>query len=75
MLVAVMKMRHYTHLQQIREEPARGLAARWGGVPGDYLALIDFFDKPCEFALANPGAAALIAHNSFGIFLTYCRSA
>src|SRR5262245_21562880 len=56
-------------LEQIREEPAEGLAARWGGVPGDYLALIDFFDKPCEFAPDNPDAAAMITHNSFGIFL------
>ena len=57
------------HLEQIREEPAEGLAARWGGIPGDYLALIAFFDKPCEFAPDNPDAAALITHNSFGIFL------
>lgn len=57
------------HLEQIREDPAEGLAARWGGVPGDYLALIDFFDKPCEFAPDNPDAAAMITHNSFGIFL------
>ena len=56
-------------LEQIREEPAEGLAARWGGVPDDYFALINFFDKPCEFAPENPDAAALITHNSFGIFL------
>jgi uncharacterized protein DUF6915 len=56
-------------LEQIREEPAEGLAARWGGVPDDYLALIGFFDKPFEFAPDNPDAAALITHNSFGIFL------
>jgi hypothetical protein len=56
-------------LEQIREEPAKGLAARWGGVTGDYLALIDFFDKPSEFAPENPNAAAMITHNSFGIFL------
>jgi uncharacterized protein DUF6915 len=56
-------------LEQIREEPAEGLAARWGGVPGNYLALIDFFDKPYEFAPENPDAAAMITHNSFGIFL------
>ncbi len=56
-------------LEQVREEPAQGLAARWGGVPGDYLALVDFFDKPREFAPDNPDAAALITHNSFGIFL------
>jgi hypothetical protein len=55
-------------LEQVREEPAQGLAARWGGVAGDYLALIDFFDKPCEFASNNPDAAAMITHNSFGIF-------
>src|SRR5262245_58420694 len=55
-------------LEQIREEPAEGLAARWGGVPADYLGLIDFFDKPSEFAPENP-AAAMITHNSFGIFL------
>jgi uncharacterized protein DUF6915 len=40
-----------------------------GGVPSDYLALIDFFDKPSEFAPENPAAAAMITHNSFGIFL------
>jgi hypothetical protein len=57
------------HLDQIREEPAEGLAARWGGVPSDYLALIDFFNKSCEFAPENPDAAAMITHNSFGIFL------
>jgi uncharacterized protein DUF6915 len=56
-------------LEQIREEPAEGLAARWGGVPDDYLALIDFFGRPCEFAPDNPDAAAMITHNSFGIFL------
>jgi hypothetical protein len=57
------------HLEQVREAPTEGLAARWGGVPDDYLALIDFFDKPCEFAPESPGAAAMITHNSFGIFL------
>jgi len=57
------------HLEQVREEPARGLAAKWGGVPDDYIALIDFFDKPGEFAPDNPDAASLITHNSFGIFL------
>jgi uncharacterized protein DUF6915 len=57
------------HLEQIREAPAEGLAARWGGVPDDYLALIDFFDKPSEFAPDSPDAAAMITHNSFGIFL------
>ncbi len=56
-------------LEQIREEPAKGLAVKWGGVPDDYLGLIDFFDKPSEFAPDNPDAAALITHNSFGIFL------
>jgi hypothetical protein len=56
-------------LEQVREEPAQGLASRWGGVAGDYLALIDFFDKPCEFAPNNPDAATMITHNSFGIFL------
>jgi len=56
-------------LEQIREEPAEGLAARWGGLPGNYLSLIDFFDKPSEFAPENPDAAAMITHNSFGIFL------
>jgi hypothetical protein len=56
-------------LEQIREEPAEGLAARWGGVPDDYTALIDFFDKPPQFAPDNPDAAAMITHNSFGIFL------
>jgi hypothetical protein len=57
------------HLEQVKEEPAEGLAARWGGVPSDYLALIDFFDKSCEFAPDSPDAAAMITHNSFGIFL------
>ena len=56
-------------LEQIKEEPDKGLAARWGGVPDDYLELIGFFDKPCEFAPDNPDAAALITHNSFGIFI------
>jgi hypothetical protein len=57
------------HLEQVREEPAEGLAARWGGVPDDYLALIGFFDKPSEFAPDRSDAAAMITHNSFGIFL------
>jgi hypothetical protein len=57
------------HLEQIREEPGAGLARRWGGAPGDYLPLIEFFDKPCEFAADNSEAAVLITHNSFGIFL------
>lgn len=56
-------------LERIREEPAKGLAARWGGTPDDYLALIEFFDKPREFAPDNPDAADLITHNTFGIFL------
>ena len=56
-------------LERIREEPAKGLAARWGGTPDDYLALIEFFNKPREFAPDNPDAADLITHNSFGIFL------
>jgi hypothetical protein len=57
------------HLEQVKEEPAESLAARWGGVPDDYFPLIDFFDKPCEFAPDNPAAAAMITHNSLGIFL------
>jgi hypothetical protein len=56
-------------LDHIREEPAQGLAERWGGVPDDYLALIDFFDKPRDFAPDAPEVAAMITHNSFGIFL------
>ncbi len=56
-------------LEQIRESPAEGLASQWGGVPCDYLELIDFFDKPRELAPDNPDAATLITHNSFGIFL------
>jgi len=65
------KRRHQPprQLEQIREEPAKGLAARWGGTPDDYLALLEFFDKPRELAPDNPGAADLITHNSFGIFL------
>jgi hypothetical protein len=57
------------HLEQIRESPAEGLAARWGGVSDDYIALTCFFDKPSEFAPESPDAAAMITHNSFGIFL------
>jgi hypothetical protein len=57
-------------LEQIREEPAKGLAARWNGAPDDYQALIEFFNKPREFAPDNPHAADLITHNSFGIFLS-----
>jgi hypothetical protein len=56
-------------LEQIKEEPVSGLAARWGGAPEDYRALIEFFDKPRELAPENPEAADLITHNSFGIFL------
>lgn len=56
-------------LEQIREEPARGLAARWGGLADHYRALIAFFDKPCEFAPESPEAADPITHNSFGIYL------
>ena len=56
-------------LEQVREEPAEGLAVRWGGAPCDYLSLLDFFDKPREFAPENPDVAAMITHNSFGIFL------
>jgi hypothetical protein len=57
------------YLEQMKEEPAIGLAARWGGVPGDYLPLINFFDKPREFVPEYPDLADLITHNSFGIFL------
>lgn len=65
-----MRRRQPPHqLRQISEEPAAELAARWGGVPEDYLALLDFFDKPREFAPNTPDAADLITHNSFGIFL------
>lgn len=53
----------------VRGDAATGLAARWGGVPADYSALIEFFDKPREFAPEHPEAAAMITHNSFGIFL------
>jgi hypothetical protein len=56
-------------LEHVKESPAEGLAALWGGVPDDYLRLIEFFDKPCEFVPDNPDAASLITHNSFGIFL------
>jgi hypothetical protein len=56
-------------LEQVRKAPAEGLVARWGGVPDDYIALINFFDKPCEFAPESSDAAAMITHNSFGIFL------
>ena len=57
------------HLEQVKEAPAEGLAARWGGLPNDYLAMIHFFDRPHEFAPDSPDAAAMITHNSFGIFL------
>jgi hypothetical protein len=57
------------YLEQIREEPAEGLARRWGGMPDDYRSLIEFFDKPCEFAPDSHESAAMITHNSFGIFL------
>jgi len=53
----------------VRADAAAGLATRWGGTPADYFALIGFFDKPREFAPENPEAAAMITHNSFGIFL------
>lgn len=56
-------------LEGIREEPAAGLAARWGGVPADYSELIEFFDRPRVFASDKPDIADLITHNSFGIFL------
>ncbi len=56
-------------LEPVREDPANGLAALWGGVPEDYLELISFFDKPRYFAPDKPEAAEMITHNSFGIFL------
>lgn len=56
-------------LEPIRDEPAQGLAARWGGVPEDYQPLIAFFDTPRAFAPEQAQAADLITHNSFGIFL------
>src|SRR5262249_53244763 len=63
------RLRPPRHLEQVREEPACGLACRWGGTPGDYLALVGFFDKPRDFAPDSPQAAEMITHNSFGIFL------
>lgn len=56
-------------LESIRDEPAQGLAARWGGMPNDYQQLIAFFDMPRAFAPEQARAADLITHNSFGIFL------
>jgi hypothetical protein len=56
-------------LEAVRAGAAAELAARWGGIPTDYSALIEFFDKPREFAPESPEAAAMITHNSFGIFL------
>lgn len=56
-------------LEPVRVDAAAGLAARWGGAPADYFALIEFIDKPREFAPENSEAAAMITHNSFGIFL------
>lgn len=56
-------------LEPIRDEPAQGLAARWGGVPEDYQPLLAFFDMPRAFAPEQAEAADLITHNSFGIFL------
>ena len=56
-------------LESIREAPAQGLAARWGGVPEDYQPLIAFFDTPRAFAPEQAETADLITHNSFGIFL------
>ena len=56
-------------LESIREAPAQGLAARWGGMPKDYQTLVAFFDKPRSFAPEQTEAADLITHNSFGIFL------
>jgi len=63
------RLRTPRHLERIREEPAAGLAGRWGGAPDDYLALIDFFDQPSKLAPDLSEAAELITHNSFGIFL------
>jgi uncharacterized protein DUF6915 len=58
-----------TLAEWLREIDADYWTRRRGGVPGDYLALIDFFDKPFEFAPESPDVAAMITHNSFGIFL------
>lgn len=55
-------------LEAVKADTAAGLAARWGGLPADYSALIEFFDKPREFAPERP-EAAMITHNSFGLFL------
>lgn len=63
------RRRPLRQLEPITSDAAAGLAARWGGTPADYFALIEFFDKPREFAPESPEAAAMITHNSFGIFL------
>lgn len=56
-------------LTHVRESPADGLAARWGGAPADYAALVAFFDMPATLAPDYADAAALVTHSSFGIFL------
>jgi hypothetical protein len=63
------RLRPPPHLELIKDDPAAGLSVRWGGAPDDYRSLIDFFDRPAEFAPDNTVAAELITHNSFGIFL------
>lgn len=52
----------------IRKDARGGLAARWGGRPGDFDEVVGFFDKPAELAPDSP-IAQLVTHNSFGIFL------
>lgn len=57
------------HLAAIRENPVTELARKWGGEAEHYRRLVEFFDKPCELAPEHGALAALITHNSFGIFL------
>ena len=58
-----------TRHEAIRRNPAEGLAARWGGSPDDYRALVDFMDSPVAFAPEFGDLARLLTHNSFGIYL------
>jgi hypothetical protein len=52
----------------LRDAPAEVSAARWGGRPEDYHALISLIDIVERTSEGHPRARALI-HNSFGPFL------
>lgn len=55
--------------EDVRRDPAGGLARRWGGTGEDFEPLLELMDSPVGYAPKFAETARMLTHSSFGIFL------